>query len=100
MIPTLIQLRIHGNKIGDEEVKLLCEALKVNKTLKWLDICDYEIGDEGAKLLTETLKDNTTLRDLDIRHNRFGEETGEALRTIRYNEEDEALNLRVLHVKC
>ena len=72
MIPTLIQLRIHGNKIGDE----------------------------GAKLLTETLKDNTTLRDLDIRHNRFGEETGEALRTIRYNEEDEALNLRVLHVKC
>ena len=54
-----------GNeKIGDEGVKALAEALKVNETLKELSLEFCGIGDDGAAALAEALRSNTSLNFL------------------------------------
>ena len=80
-----------GNGIGKESVKIVSEMLKVNTTLRELNISGYYgkkktnigekrtkttkrrteniIGEEGAKTLCETLEINTTLTSLNLRGN-------------------------------
>ena len=78
------------NQIGPEGAKHFAEALKVNKTLKELDLqglfsffffhflktsCSLflgkgnEIGDEGVEYIAEALKVNQTLQVLDLPRN-------------------------------
>ena len=72
-----------GDAIRGKGAKSLCEALKVNTTLKTLNLaCENktqtnkkgteermignEIGDEGAKVMSEMLRVNTTLTELNL----------------------------------
>eukprot|EP00923_Selenidium_pygospionis_P012992 GHVN01022386.1.p1 GENE.GHVN01022386.1~~GHVN01022386.1.p1 ORF type:complete len:108 (+),score=33.55 GHVN01022386.1:210-533(+) len=72
------------DKIGDEGVKALSEALEVKKTIKAIDLSDNQIGDEGVKALSEALKVNKTIKLIDLGCNRITdvgvEELSSALR--------------------
>ena len=73
-----------GKGIGVERTKTICEFLKVNTTIRSLDLSSLlkrmheienwgkrmmagnEIGDEGAKALSEMLNVNRTLTSLNL----------------------------------
>jgi len=61
---TLKGLIISDNKISN--VKLLRDTLKVNKSLRKLDICGNEINTEGIRYIIEGLTDNNTIDDLEF----------------------------------
>ena len=51
---------------GELELKDICEGLIKNHSLTTLDIADNYIGNEGAKHLANMLKINETLKDLNL----------------------------------
>ena len=57
--------RNSGNEMGDVAVAEIVEALKVNISLKQLDLIGNQIGDVGAAEIGEALEVNTSLRLLD-----------------------------------
>jgi Ran GTPase-activating protein (RanGAP) involved in mRNA processing and transport len=61
------------NKIGEEGVKHIAEALKKNKNLTTLDLIWNNIGDEEIQYINESLKENKNLTTLDLRWNNIGE---------------------------
>jgi len=56
----------NNKRIGDEGVKALAEALKVNATVKELVLSHCRIGDDGAAALAEALRSNTSLKYLQV----------------------------------
>ena len=64
-------LNLENKKIGNEGIKALAEALKVNQTLQNLNLERNNIGVEGIKALTEALKVNQTLQNLHLYHNKI-----------------------------
>ena len=71
------------NRIGDEGVKELAEALKANTTLENISL-GIKIGAKGAKHLAEALKENNSLEKIDLGENDIGakgvKELAEALK--------------------
>ena len=57
------------NKVGGEGAKHLAEALKVNTTLKEIELSTNQIGDDGAQHLSEALLVNTSLQYIDLEKN-------------------------------
>ena len=74
-----------GTKLGDAGAGELAGALKVNTTLKSLDLSGTKLGDAGAGELAGALKVNTTLETLELGDTKLGDagvgELGQALRT-------------------
>ena len=66
---SLTSLNISGNRIGDDGVTHLAEALKQNKTLEELDISNCDITDAGVAPLAEALQVNSSLRQLNVQVN-------------------------------
>ena len=61
---------LKSEKITDEYVKILCEALNNNNTnLVTLDLSENHITNKGAKYLVDALKNNTTLVTLYLSKN-------------------------------
>jgi len=79
---SVTMVNLEGNEeIGDEGAKALAESLKVNATVKELDLDFCGIGDDGAAALAEALRSNTTLTHLDLEVNRgIGEQGKQLLR--------------------
>ena len=48
------------NKLGDEGMDYLGEALSLNKTLEHLDLFGVEFGNLGARFLEHALRKNRT----------------------------------------
>jgi Ran GTPase-activating protein (RanGAP) involved in mRNA processing and transport len=61
-------------RLFDEGAKFLSNALKINSTIIFLDISNNYIREEGVKNLSEALKINSTLSFVDISNNYFGQE--------------------------
>lgn len=59
------------NTADDSGVEAIAGALKINTTLKFLDLEGNDIGEEGVKAIFEALKTNTTLTNLSLRNNSF-----------------------------
>ncbi|KAF9952495.1 hypothetical protein BGZ70_000587 [Mortierella alpina] len=82
---TLTTLNLKPKSMGDDEVRVLAEALKTNSTLSTLKLEVNSIGFKGAQALSEALKANSTLRDLYLWDNSIGsngaQSLSEALRT-------------------
>ena len=76
---TLILLGLDNNNIGDEGAKALAEALKQNSTLENLYINRNNISDEGAIALAKALRDNITLKKLYMNRNKIGNKGAKAL---------------------
>jgi hypothetical protein len=57
-------------KLGPEGGAAIAEALKVNSTLKFLDLQENQIG-SGAKAIAEALKVNTSLQKLILDSNKI-----------------------------
>jgi len=73
---SVTEVKLYNNKeIGDEGTKALAEALKVNTTLKLLDLQVCGIGDDGAVALAEALRSNTSLTGLYLNFH-FGARSG------------------------
>eukprot|EP01027_Heterolobosea_sp_BB2_P010459 GEZU01015349.1.p1 GENE.GEZU01015349.1~~GEZU01015349.1.p1 ORF type:complete len:481 (+),score=80.32 GEZU01015349.1:13-1455(+) len=54
-IPTLVHLDLGFNRIGDQGILLLAEALRRNNVLRWLDLRANEITDAGVELLIDAI---------------------------------------------
>ncbi|MCD6035114.1 MAG: family protein 3-like [Rickettsiales bacterium] len=91
---TLTTLHLNDNKVGDEGVKALAEALKTNKTLTTLYLDWNKIGNTGAEALAEALKTNKTLTALDLSCNDIGNMgAGAILEALRTNKTLTTLHL-------
>ena len=70
--PTLTELTVYKESIGDAGANALAEALKVNKTLMALGVSCNSIGQAGAIALADALKVNNTLTTLNASGNSIG----------------------------
>ena len=77
MNPSLTNIDLGSNHIGDEGANALAEALAV--VLTNIDLGSNHIGDEGAKGLAEALKVNTSLTHINLHKNNIGEEGAKGL---------------------
>ena len=72
------------NKITSDETKMICEAIKVNKTLQKLYINNNSISDDGAAAISDGLKCNISLQELYMSNNKITSEgakmIGEAIK--------------------
>mmetsp|Transcript_40421 Transcript_40421/g.96056 ORF Transcript_40421/g.96056 Transcript_40421/m.96056 type:complete len:190 (-) Transcript_40421:3481-4050(-) len=84
--PSLTELCLFENKLGEERCKIIAVALEKNKTLKELDLRYKCIDAEGAKLLGEALRHNTSLKKLYLSGNALSDKGVTALAEgIRHN---------------
>jgi hypothetical protein len=68
----LEELYLCGNRLGDEGVSVLADALKSNCTLRVLDLGRNRFGDQGARDLAEFLRSNSSLQELNVWGNSIG----------------------------
>jgi len=68
--------------MGDNDVKTLCEALRINTSLKELSLEYNRIREQGAHTLSEALKVNNSLRCLYFYSNPIQEIGGLAFRNM------------------
>lgn len=62
---SVTSLNMAGNPIGN--VEALCSMLRVNTTLKTLNLFDCKMGRENESLVVEAVKENTGLTSLNLR---------------------------------
>ncbi|CAF1511367.1 unnamed protein product, partial [Didymodactylos carnosus] len=77
---TLTTLWIAENNISDQGAMAVAEALKINKTLTTLWIAKNNISDQGGTAIAEALKINKTLTYLSISQNNISEEKREGIK--------------------
>lgn len=66
---SLRYLDLESNKFIDSEIYYIAEALKVNKTLQFLKLSCNRSGDLGVLYLAEAIELNNSLRELHLIHN-------------------------------
>ncbi|XP_077567215.1 dynein regulatory complex subunit 5 [Stigmatopora nigra] len=76
--PSLIELNLSHNVIGDKGAKCVGRILNSTK-LETLNLSDNVIRDAGAIAIAEALPANNTLLLLNLRINRVGDEGGQAV---------------------
>ena len=82
----LTKISLAANKLEEEGAKAICEALKVNKTLKELDMSGDRVEGSnigkaaGAKNLADMLTVNGGLTSLNVDINGLGDEGKSAIR--------------------
>ena len=64
--PTLTDLNVYSNRIGDSGASALAEVLKMNMTLTMLNVGGNRISAAGANAVAEALKVNNTLTTLNV----------------------------------
>ena len=65
-IHSLTELLLVDCSIGEDGACQLAEALRVNSTLKLLQLRANQLGERGAKALVESLAHNTSVKDLHL----------------------------------
>ena len=66
----LTTLRLKGNIINSEGCRELAELLQgSDSSLKWLDLQNNKVDDEGVSILVDALQSNKSLAHLDLRGN-------------------------------
>ena len=76
---SLTSLDLHANHIGDEGCKAVAEALVVNVSLTELVLCGNNIGDAGASAIAKALEVNGSLRTLELGSNKIRDEGAKAI---------------------
>ncbi len=70
--------------LDEDDVKILADELRVNRSVRHIHLAKNDLGDDGAQAIAEALKDNTSLPilDLDLSENEIGWEGTEALAAV------------------
>ncbi|KAF9928709.1 hypothetical protein BGZ67_006820, partial [Mortierella alpina] len=76
---SILTTLVFHNSIESDGMKVLAEALKINKTLTNLNLQGNAIGVNGERALAEALKINKTLTNLNLQDNSLGDNGGQAL---------------------
>lgn len=77
-----------------EAMKILCDALTTNNTVKVLHLSNTSLYDDGAKHLAAALKKNTTIQEVCVEMSLIGNEGTEALADmLKSNNTLEVLNM-------
>jgi len=76
---SIAKVDLNDRKLGDEHVKALADALRVNHTVTEVDLRRNEFGDDGLKALADALRVNHTVTEVDLTWNNFGNEGLKAL---------------------
>ena len=71
---TLKHLEISSNSIGDDGISAISDGLHVNTTLIQLAACNCEFHSKGAESVAKMLRANETLKYLDISKNQIGDD--------------------------
>jgi len=77
--PSLTELNLSKDKIGDNGAKSLSDALRENTSLTTLSLGVNNIGDDGAMSLSDALRKNTSLAILFLDKNDIGDDGAESL---------------------
>eukprot|EP01127_Copromyxa_protea_P006270 TRINITY_DN1607_c0_g1_i5.p1 TRINITY_DN1607_c0_g1~~TRINITY_DN1607_c0_g1_i5.p1 ORF type:complete len:126 (+),score=3.39 TRINITY_DN1607_c0_g1_i5:646-1023(+) len=64
LAPDVVELYFFEDKLGDKGTHFLCEALKVNNTLKNFQLTLDQLGYQGLQSIGEALKVNNTITSL------------------------------------
>ncbi|XP_044107691.1 leucine-rich repeat-containing protein 34 isoform X2 [Neovison vison] len=67
----LVELHVCKHNIKNCGIKQLCDALYLNRSLRYLDVSCNKITCDGMVFLADVLKSNTTLEVLDLSFNRL-----------------------------
>ncbi|XP_055492251.1 dynein regulatory complex subunit 5 [Leucoraja erinacea] len=90
--PSLVELDLSHNLIGDNGAKALAKLLLKSK-LEVVNLCDNRIGPFGAKAISYKVRRYSTLRSINIRLNKITDEGGEALARALVKSSVEDINL-------
>ena len=71
---SLKELNISGNMITSNGAKEIATAIRVNTTLKKLDLSCNKISDDGVGFISDGLKNNNSLQELNISRNEITSE--------------------------
>jgi len=72
---TLINLDVSFNHLGNTGVQAICDGMKKNDTLEYLDLNHTRLsGEEGGEILKDMLVKNTSLIHLELSYNDLGDE--------------------------
>eukprot|EP00055_Hartaetosiga_balthica_P004141 m.10283 g.10283 ORF g.10283 m.10283 type:complete len:384 (+) comp3647_c0_seq1:203-1354(+) len=70
---TIFYLNLSFNHFSDNAMKLLAPVVEENVTLLSLDLSGNDIETQGAVMLCDALETNFTIRELNLRGNKIGE---------------------------
>ena len=94
VVQSQVVLDLNGDKINDEKMLVISEALKLNSSLITINLKNNKIGDEGVKYLSESLKINSSLKSVYLSNNKIGDEGVKYLcESLPYNNSITELNL-------
>lgn len=74
----IVNLSLRGNRLSDDSIIDLCEALTVNFSIASLDLSQNEISHVGAMHIAELIKINECVIKLDVSDNQIGKDGGKA----------------------
>ena len=88
--PSLRELYLENNDIGDGGAQALADALRVNSALQEVYLCSNTIGHVGAQAIVDAQRANPKLAKLDLRHELVGGHEPEGLRALGFVESVDA----------
>ena len=98
----VLSINLHNNisnNITSEGAIKIAEAIKVNKTLKILDISNNNISDDGAVAISDTLKSNNSLCILNMSSNKItGKGAIKIAEAIKVNKRLQELHISNNHI--
>jgi Ran GTPase-activating protein (RanGAP) involved in mRNA processing and transport len=65
-------------------MKILCEGLRLNRSLTALDLPDNNIGDDGIINLSVSIAKNPSMTQLQLSYNNIGDEGAKALAEVSF----------------
>ena len=75
-------LHLGGNRISDDGVIAIAAVLRVNITLKILSLSNNKVGDQGVKALADALSTNQCLEGLGLESNRISDDGAIAIAAV------------------
>lgn len=78
---TLRVLDLSSNGFDEEEGQAIAEALTINETLEWLDLSNNRFGEKVGKVFSDALRVNRALHSLNLKHNDFNDNVGQVFST-------------------
>jgi Ran GTPase-activating protein (RanGAP) involved in mRNA processing and transport len=67
-------LSLNNNKIDDNSMKLLSDALQCNRSLQYLYLNNCDLKDECVPWIIDMMKENTTLTSIELVKNHLTEQ--------------------------